>query len=65
MKNIMIRIAVIAAIISSTSSRTKKWSLALYGVSVSETNRGGIRNPTAVPMILTTVRTAIANDLLR
>jgi hypothetical protein len=56
---------VIPEIINYTNSNTKKWSLAFSGVSVSDTKRGGIRNPTAVPIIFTTDSTAIANDLLQ
>jgi hypothetical protein len=56
--------AAIAEIIAYTSKSTKKWSRIFYIESVYATNNEGIRNPTAVPIILTTVNPAIASDLL-
>jgi hypothetical protein len=64
LKNITIDMAATAAIIASTKSKTKNWSFAFLLSFYSVTNKGGIKNPMAVPIILTTVRTAMARDLL-
>ena len=63
LKNIRINIALAAAIMSSTTRRTKKCYLTASLESEEETKNGGIRNPTAVPMMFTTVKMAIAKDL--
>ena len=65
MKNIKIRIADRAARANSKICKVKKSSLTTseFADELSETKRGGMRKPTAAPMIFATNKRDKANDL--